>query len=116
MLLEKRAVGGESTAVTFAVSFLCLLVRRRLNFSWALTQEREKVLSYSWSSPLCVSSYLLLVAVRPDFGASFHEEEERGYSSVRLDPGIISSLIILQYKNLNFHLILFNMHFYLISI
>jgi len=57
----------------------------------------------------------LILDVEPKSGASIYGEEEGGSISVRLDTGIVSSLIILQHKTLIFYLLFFNFHFYLIS-
>lgn len=85
-----------------SVFFLCPWVGRRLDFPWALTQEKENHWT-TWSSPLHVFFYLVL-DVGPKLGASFCGEEEGGSSSVRLDPVIFSSLIMLPHKHLNFYL------------
>lgn len=53
--------------------------------------------------PLPQMSYLVL-DVGPKLGAHFYGEEEGSSISVTLDPGTVSSLIILQPKNLNFYL------------
>ena len=52
MLVRLDGWGGYGSHLS--VFFLCLWVGRRLDFSWALTQEKEKTLSYLVLSPKCL--------------------------------------------------------------
>lgn len=95
-------MGGEVMAVIFLFSSYAH-GSKETGFLLGPHPEKRKKHWATWSSPPNIFFYLAF-DVGPKLGASFYGEEEGGSISVRLDPGIVSSLIILQHKNLNFYL------------